>query len=1369
MKKLVFFLFLFIFLNFVFSEAVEDIKISSLNINATCKEFWKKDLPPKLFVSNFLDGKKIYSPYLFYTLESLNLINWSVDEADPTTLDVNIPSSFNREKQLLKDSYSLAKEAKNYYDLAYLKYKEIALTLKFFKLLMPIVFPPLLFLGIQNEIELLIDFLNQPYSLDLEDDILISNIFLLEDYSFYWEKSISAATSSLKYCTSALNSFFISVEKKAILLYENGVEDQAYYGKPKEIYNEWKEFVQLSKNYSINKIRSSTEPAMYAWIYFLANSVQQTCNLEKIFPYFYPMDYLFNNACVLKNGNLLDFVIKMDKKMSMALESLQAEGEAAFNSTSALKTKVEEKIKKINLEEPMRFSGDEIFSIQLSGIKISNISGSIEELYDSMNSYFAEGQSYFNSASKSKKLVEKILLYKKSYSSYELAMEAAEQLEELLAQKSNISCSYAESELNSLSAKIKKVQTQKDHSLLANLLETYNSASLLIDKAKNSKKLSEKFLNCKKAYLIISNSYSSDASLSISEALLKKFLEYITAGEKMGADVSLYKKNYEQFKKLLSLNYSSLSEDIEANILSIKSYLNNFMEEESSLHQSILYLVENSKDTQKEFFNSYNKKLSQYRENNQWNLYAFKNRNALISFLRSSLKQLQQNIENYLKDAICKNANLHKTTQEAITVDQLLKISGSWESSNPFNIAFPKGLQFSCKVDLDISNNAIKSKSSNIEKVIISNKTLQIVLSSLAPLENIYINFSEDKKPFSSSLQNCLLTISPNNRISLDSNYTINGLYSSEIVQFFVPWDVVLDNTQAKLYNGFSFYDGVLSVNNNNSPAIKFMFPLNSPKNQIGVAIRSNLPRNLESSEEKIEAQKDGKYLNSYKLKLNFPQCKNIFLQRTEKFSNISNLKVVSSEASVKNLKHYSLGESVYWEALLNSKSDGSITLVVSFEFADLERWFNSSYSELLAKAKKYNDEYCIKLLESALQSFRSKDYNTTTKKLNEVKKRLDLLELKKEKVELAQQKIKLMGERVEALESLISQDTKKISTIRSFANNLKNAIESANRTLLADPDNSIATIEKANAKLNSEILKQINTIQPKAQKKLDNLISIYLDVGLDQENLSSIADDMAKVRELIISDDLIASLKLLYAVEDKIEVEEKLANNLIVQQLAEMNTKKINLEKMAQELVLKLDKYFLEAKTLEEAKTLFKPPLASKEVQNYKKPLLNLFKGWGEEKTNSTEILVKNLKKNQIILKTAQEVINSTSQSYSKAQDKLVNKANSLLATAKVLLNSSSAKQTDLEEKISKAQELINSAEYSQAIVLLEKLIRSFEPNSTSSDLEKENLPLFEIAVSVIFVLAIAYILLKSYKPKPLQQKKEIKTLKKSQEEQNP
>ncbi|MCX8163507.1 MAG: hypothetical protein N3D10_03045 [Candidatus Micrarchaeota archaeon] len=1370
MKKTFFLFFLFLFLNLFFSQySAEELKISNIALDASCKKFWEKDLSKEYILSksnefiklySSLSGIKrnIYNPALFYTLESLELNNWSTSDVDVYALDLKVPAEFSKEKEKIKSAYSKVQKAKSSYAQASKFYDQITKTfglslyLKFISISLRAVDPLKFYSDLLNLLTFFFDqFLGG----------LLTNDFV--DFSISWEDSMADATDSLQSCVSALDTIFKSAENKALKLYENGIEEPSYFGKPKEVYNQWKEFVKFSKIYSNpQSFDESTTPSfLYGLVYRNSNLVRDTCNLEQPFPIFYSTDEIFNTACIASEGSLLEFALTMNLKLNQAIDILEKERDEAKTINSNLKKEAEEKIKKVQFNEPLKFSQEDLFFAPTTSFKVLNVSGELNQLYNSMIFYSNQAKAYFDSAQRSKKAVEQIQLFKNSSENYRLAIQAAEQLEQLMKQKSNISCHYANSELNSLFLAIKKLEAEKNHSALGQALEIYNSASSLIQKAQSSSKESDKYLSCKEAYFLILNGQQKSAqSISISRTLLNKFLEYIVAGEKMGADVSVYKEKHAEFKKLLDLNYSLDPQDIQSNILSIKNYLHNFMEEENNLHETILELLDKSQGTQKEFLNSYNQKLKAYRENDQWNLYAFKNRNALLSFLRSSLKQLQNNLENYVKSYICKNASFYSNYQLAI-VDESFKIVASWESSNPLDISFIDGLQLSCPLEADLSNSAIKEKSKNIESAIISNKTLKLVLSSLSSLEKISINFTDEKKAFSSTLQNCLLTISSSDKISLESNYSINSLYQTNSVQFYVPWTTINDNLDSKLYSQTGVYNGILTMYNS-SPAIRFVLPLSSSKVLANVIVKSSLARQFDYSEQKLTPDKEGYFIYSYKLNLGKLPCKNILLERVEKFSNISNLEIFSTNAAIKNIKTYSGGELSYWKATINSQSE-PIILSISFKFSDLEKWFNSSYSELLEKAKEAQDSYSLNLLESAKQSFQSKDYTSAAKKLAEVQKRLANLILKKEKIELAKEKILSVTKKIEELSGFNSTDNKKILNIKTLLNSLTNAVQSANRTLSLDPDNAIDNLEKSIEKTNKDIQKELSSLEPKTQKRLDTLISIYSKAKLDQSNLASISDKLGKIREAIIENDFIKALLNLYSASDALDKEEKAAVDLLLEKLAELNSKKTKLQNSADELIVKWDKYFSDAKLLEGAKILFRPPIASKDVQNYKKPIVNLFKNWVEENSTKIDKLALAIEKNELILSRAEDSINSSYASYSQAKAKLEEKALSLLKTAKALNSKQDSAKALEQEDIAKAEELIEKEEYGQAIVLLDRLLRA--SHSFEAEKEKGSLPIFEIFVSLIFILAIAYVLLQSQKKKKAQEKKEIKTLKKSEE----
>ncbi|MFN3909922.1 MAG: hypothetical protein ACK4J0_01660 [Candidatus Anstonellaceae archaeon] len=1373
-------------------ESEENLKISSLAFEPICTKFWEKDwvsiyilkYNPDFF-KKILKNESNYLLELAITPASARLHFWKTGTKEKFEINSQLQEKFSTEKQKLLQAHTYAYDAN-------LSFNRLLDILERFLERNSALDRFISWLTNDNE-EVFAFVKNNRFDIvafGLIPGGLLTNFLLntftdiVEDndnltaFSSSWKESMNAFSNSLDTCAQATNKIFLETEKKAILLYRQGIESEGYFGSPKEIYNQWKNFVKGAKYYSnptnlLPSNPSGSKSSLYGLAYRSALNIKNTCSYPGDLPIFdWPTpDLFFNAACTLEENSLLSYALEMDKQLQTAYLELQEEHSKIEKFSEELKQNFSLKRKELDLNKPDLFFSDEIFDISLNTIKVSNVSGSIQELYSTMKEYSLVAEEYFKEAKSNRQLVVSMLFYKNSSENYLKSLEAIEQMNFLMEQKTNTACTYAKRELDLLSKEIKKASESKENAKLVDLVSTYNSNNKIFEKAQNSNKLGEKFNLCKEAYLSLINfpsTLNKTQNNALARSLLKKFLEYIKSGEKIGADVSEYRRTYENMDKLIEQNYLVDVLDIEANIKSIKNYLNSFMQEETDLYIQISSILEKTPTINKALYSSFNLKMKEYRDNEGWNLVAFKNKNSLNSFLKSTLKQLNKNLVEYLEKTLCNQAKFYPIQISLPKVDTTLNIGGRWEGINPLGINFDDSLELSCTLPIPFSNSAIKAKSENIEKIILSGSSMKLSLNSLDAYQTLFVNFSEEKKPFSLSSEKCLLTITKENNILFSANYTIKALYNSEAVSFERPWDKSLDKIDAKIFaQEGGAYNGRLKLTQSLEPMIEFTLPLKNEINNFFASISSSLKRDFQTSQETLLSSNNSSFLYSYKLNLGkLPACNNIYVEREEKAKNIKNLKINAIGGTVKKLEVYPLQTSSLWKANITKTTTTNLELIISFNFVDIEQWFNQTYNELYIQARDSSDDYSLGLLEKAKNAFGLSDYGTASRILNQVKSRIISLQINKEEYSIFSEKLKQAKEMLSKLSSISVSDSKKSIKLKSFINFLSSSIEEATKLSNSDVQKASERLEKDLNKLNIDVEKEINSLYSQLQQRGDEFILLSSKTNLSVEGLNTALDSLLKAKELLIENNFIDALAEVYKASDLLD---KIQNSAWLSEgiFEELSNKKIQLEKNIETLIEKLEVYLKGAKAIENSKLLYKPPLSSTEAKNIQKPLNSIFKNWVEPKNLSpstpTPKILQMVVKNQEILAQASKTYNNTEKKYLDAKNSLQAKASALLNNAKSILDSleDNTRKEELTKEINKAEELIVKEDYASAILLLDKLIKNYS-SSSSSQAQSSSLPLLEIFVSIVFVAAIVYILFQSKnKPKKPEQK-EIKSLKK-------
>jgi hypothetical protein len=1424
LKRFFFFFFFLYFLGFLYTqntEELESIKISSALPNPYCTNYWDRGWESKYILQKntplfdeasdmlgFINYKNpIFLPELGIVLGSIDIDNWKISQSDNTNLRV-YATSFPNELKSFNSAYESAKNAKSY---IYLSLEHSGSSMAKYLVDIAYSFARYSIVGLDSFVYLaeITDF-KTPFKKEVDDLVfdvaskllevnLFYNIALFNyfasDYSdeykttyftYYWKKAMNYTAESLKKCADASNSLAQKAELAALKLYENGVYLPEYKGAAKAPYLEWKSFASSYKDFIVKGvINDSSMGAKYAKLYYFSSLIYDICARPSQVPVFIPYNsprIIYNELCSIdenypnlnnlsfsnqKNYTILSYLIYFNKVLNESLVSLENEQKLSEQKALGLKQNASSFKKYIDSQKPDKFVDEDFFVAEVKTIKVANVSGNLSELIYLSSHLINLADWYYSQADKEKRKVFSILLFENASDNYLKTIEVLEQINNTITQKTSIACDAAKSQINELNTLLTKANNQKDknYSYIDILNSAYINASSKFDKAQEQSNLFAKYSYCKEAYLA-ALSYKSSKNTQTAQVLLKKFLEYIQAGEKMGADVSSYRENYNAFNSLIKSGYNIDLEDIQSNIKSIQSYLNTFMNKETELYETISYTLEQIKEIDSNLYLQFHSNMAKYLDNGYWNLNAFKNKATVNSYLVSFFEKLNKNIKAYVQKAICTKAKFYPNTYSSIYIDKSFDIGGTWESENPLNLIITD-LEVSCPLEIVFSNKAIKNKSDNIDLILVNPNSFKLNIQKLGAYEKIFFSFSEEKIPFSISKHTCLLSID-NNYLKLSSNYTVNALYLTSSAILSIPWDRVLDDINAKAFYNSNIYNGNLKLNSLSSlPAVEFSIPLSKGQNAIRVQIDSKLKRSFNISNEKLELTSKQTYIYSYQINLeNVGSCSNIYFTKDEKIPNIVDLNVYSPTANIKVNKKYL--KSSFWSADIKALENTSkMVLNVQIEFSDVDSWFNQTYSRLYQKAQELNDSKSLEDLKKAKIYFANKDYTQASKTLSSIEKRLLEIETNFEAFEVLKQKIeytKELANKLNASSSSLNYSSK--SKLLSLAKDLLDAILKAEKLSTTDPTKAAFDLEvainKVNSALEKEAIKKFSDLEKKAISFLESQKTN------PSNDTISLADNIIKIKELLAQNSFLEAYLLIEESSSALNLLESNFKEGLINEFEKLKKEKLDLESKIGQLLENLGTYAQSIKVLESAKTSYKPLLGSKDVGPLEKKLSSSFKNWSESfisNSSSPQKMLQTIEKNKQVLGLASANYNFSYSKYLESKSSLAQRATSLLDKAKITSNSLEGKsKAMIDEAINKAQDFIAKEDYANAIVLLEKALK---PTLSSETIEQEssnNLPIFEVFVSIVFVIAIVYLLLKGKAKQTDEKPKEPKVLKKLQ-----
>ncbi|MFH1307051.1 MAG: hypothetical protein ABIH83_05365 [Candidatus Micrarchaeota archaeon] len=1349
----------------------------------------------------------IYLPALHASLLSTNMEKWDANASSGYGADISFSEKYLEQKGEIKNTQKSARKAKESYEKAsknFLNLKKYSELNVGENIDSKIVLSPLLLLFVPTfSVMGPVPFLLSVSTSFLSDYLMdiAANAPGAFDYSSHWRHVMGNQTDALEASAGATNKVFSDAQERAKKLEEMGADNDIYSGKAKPAYNEWANFVALAAKYSDPDTpypASADSAQKYARVYRSLAIFEMVCEEPGHLPLFNHSSANIADAYNLMSGenSIIETGIEFERSLAEAEKIMVSEVVGNKSYAENLKGEVKnfEKFAKSNNYELFSYWDD--FDDTPSPMFVAaRATGTIPGLYSQFEGHASSGNSYFDGgkaiSAKSKGWAAfRMHYYNNASRSYLHAMDAAYEMNESMHEKSKNACIAAEEKFQLLESKISEAERSNElgQSLsLVYALQYFEKANQSMLDAKQHSSLGLKYDLCKKV-LYNSNigiekleSPEKHAENEDIENALKKFQEFIDAGEGMEVDISSYQAKHDSLNSLYKKGFEITLDEINSQIMAIQSELHARLLEENEKYLKLHSNAEAIKEENPAALENFENEFEKLREADKWSLYAFQHLNELNLKLKKQEESMDKDVRNAINSVLCKNANWISSDNSPPVSLKRLDTGGEWASSNTLNLYYPNNLLIECPFDIPFQFREVQSANSNIENSYSTEGKIHISLSSIDAFEKVSLSFTSSKIPFQHTQTSCLFEISKEGKAGMEANYSLTALYPPSSLKIGIPWPASGSSGEATLIasEGEEF-EGVWAADSDGNDVIYFIISNFNPNiNSFSIKILLHQPYLLEKQNYIITPSPSSPPTLgiSYLLPLtSLPQCENAVFEVDEHtFSKLENFKLSSDKSKIKHLDTRYVGGIAWTAQLTPVPEDGQALVSVSYNINEPEEWLNSTLSILRQKAVYYNDSVSLEMADVAQKAFDGGETKTAYEYIEKLQSRLSSQVIDDGKARKAWEE---EGEQASRL-LLYLQNLSALNS--SFAEDL-NDWHSALSTFLSDA-NSLAAegeIEKANIKWRSAYAKTEEKAKKKANSEYNELYSKSLELyeaiqllGLDEQISSESDEALSKAQASLQKGEIFPAFQFLIPARQKLEPSYSDALSSAQQKFEMQNTRKEEILSKAQEADSLLTSYLNSLSILNSAGKYFtQPSLSEKEAKALQKSVQAIFSKWEEETPSSLSSALQSIQQREFLLSEADGIVLDAKAKADDGFSSISYSAKNLRRTAYLAIERLRSIEPDsthlssLDEDLQSLDSLISNEKYADAIPLAESIIKRAEKLAPEEG--QLDIPLDMIALTLLLIIVLAYILISKKPPKQQQEGKpsETRKLTKTEEE---
>ena len=1197
-------------------------------------------------------------------------------------------------------------------------------------------------------------------------------------YGKSWKSALTHEFDAMKGAQEAASEIFGNAQKNASALEHMGVAHPSYHGNALPAYQKWQDFLTLSSrkiNSGVLPQHPQTLDEKYAFSFLSLRQMRSICLNPQDLPVFAEnanLSKTFNLLSSADEGGIIFGAMEFDASLAKAKATMRGELEGEHSSASWKKdenTALALFLEKNNIE---KFSLYGEFSYAPKPYEgPSAVGGTISGLYSLFNDFSSLANASYSRASSqmkdgARKNYAALAIHNFKNSSYYFSMAniSAHQLNKSMAQRRDSACKSAKEKLDLLKEKL----LEQEPASLGTSLSTSRAAELFSDANKSFQgtkyelSIGNQYELCMQSahYSSLAQAHldSSDSLVEDAQVLqaLSTFQMLVDAGKKMGEDVFAYESSLASFKKLKAIGGASLLGEINSQISSIHSFLNSRLSPQSekyALLSSYAHALQSQSPASASQFYS---KFSKLRKGEMWSYDAIKEFETLGSILLAQETILKKQMSGAINASICDNAAWLPLSLSPAEANSFSQMGGRWQSQNKISADFDEEVQISCPFPIPFNPADAKMLPENIKSAYSAQGEMRLSLPQAHAYDTLWVEFEKEGVAFSASQNSCMLEINEYGKMLLNANYSFAYLYEPAAASLSIPWGEGL------------FFDGAsLTLNTKKSfePAFPFISNTTFILSEIGGANSASAyiwadGYVLQKKNMSITPLKESEKLQvSYFLEpSSLPPCQKAQIALFEDGQGkLENLHLESNESSASFLSARYAGKTSWALSLSPVPDGGSVLIFVKYEISEPAKWVESTLYILRSQSYANSDEGALEMADLAQKAFDAGQREEAYKIIQNLQTRLsshysdDGKSMHAWEADYAQGK-----EILHELENLSQVSSPWKPLIQNWAERLSSSLFDANS--LAQE----GQMQKAREKYAKAYLSLKEDISKEAQKDYNGLYSMHLQVmestaieGAPElpKSYSNAQISLEEASLMLATAQSINSLPRLAHARDGISAAHSSAILFASQKFEAQNTEYAIYLQNTQNLSLVLDAYLQSLASLDSAGAHFtQGTLSKKEAENMQKELQKPISGWKAEPDADSGKTLTLIMQRDVLLEDANAKLGIHKERAAQASSSLESSAKNLYRAAYLALEDLKKKHPQassipsLSSDLDALATLLKDENWPEAIVMGESIIKRAD---ASSPAQEGKLPLEMILITILFVVAAAYVLLFQMPPK--------------------
>lgn len=822
------------------------------------------------------------------------------------------------------------------------------------------------------------------------DKVLSIGPFSRTWVSSLFQQAMDSEQSALDAAAADTNAEFMLAQHQADALHEMGAADPSYSGAAAKAYQEWRDFLAEVARWSANPSEfppPDSPEQRYARIWLMMKNRQEICSSPGVSPRFDSngarLDEVFNALSGSDENALPSIARRYARSLSDA--NKQMNGEVDDNATVAGMAAQEAAARLAHL----RSMGPEPFepgslpnAADASGVRPADSTGSIPEQVNRLDAQLASANEVQNSAARWKSKSSTVAWaaralenYRDATSRFGQVITEAPLIENEMNEWAARAKNSAKNEINLLQNEINSIPGGATGAQAARALQgrqDLKAVQTLLAQAAAQKRLGEQYSGYLKAYESaraalerLRTGGASDA-YALKQALVH-LRKLIAMANSLGFDASPFDSSYANLNAMGDPP-AGAADEAQGLADSLLSQLRMFVSDDEAAYQNLSGRASMLSASNASLLSSFSAAFAPYRSAGGWSEDGLA---QMASRVRPKLAdwnaRLRASGASAIASALCREASWVPVSERQPVAGERLEAGGHWSSRNPYPLGYDGPLALRCPLPASFLPGETTDHSSGVQSASANNGQLTLLLSSVQPDEEIYLEISSSQRPFRLQPGTCLLESNSEGRMGWKANVTLLSDQAAERLELRLPWsgEGASGPLGLKLESGEPV-EGTWSNEANGSRVLVFGLSKIVPGRQmLFIKAEPDAPLLIARENQTSSPAAPGTLSDSYLLRLSgLPACDRLVMEMQEPSAgNLTSVQLLPSEGAARLLSASSVGPAHWKFALSPIPASGEALIAVSLTLSQPAQWFDQSYAKLLAKAVLSNDSIALGLL----------------------------------------------------------------------------------------------------------------------------------------------------------------------------------------------------------------------------------------------------------------------------------------------------------------------------------------------------------------------------------------------------------------------